>query len=156
MYNLNMNRIILIYKGCNVNKYNFVYEGKEYELGESNCSYIINDEEHPAEGIEREDIIELLRKGETVGFEVEYYDHPCQNCLAGKKEKAKYFKFLEYHFFIFTKKGSYVISTISKDYEDTSFSKLLKKGIVDNSYIVSVAVCAECGDYSIEIEQCDV
>ncbi|KUO75284.1 MAG: hypothetical protein APF77_22495 [Clostridia bacterium BRH_c25] len=137
-------------------KYSFVYNNKEYELGEDNCSYVINDEEHPVAGIEGPDIIELLCGQETVDFGIEYYDTPCQNCLAGKKEKSKYFKFLEYHFFIFTKEGRYVISNISKEYEDTSFNRLVKKGIVDNSYVASVAVCVECGDYSIEIEQCDV
>ena len=137
-------------------KYKFVYNDKEYELGEDNCSYVINDEEHPVEAIEKENIIELLSLYEAAEFEVEHYDHPCQNCLAGKKEKAKYFKFLEYHFFIFTKEGKYVISNISKEYSDTSFNKLAKQGVVDNSYVVSVAVCVECGDYSIEIEQCDV
>lgn len=137
-------------------KYRFIYKNKEYELGEDNCSYVINDEENPATGIERSDILELLGQQETVDFDLEYYDQPCQNCKAGKKEKDKYFKFLEYHFFIFTKKSRYVISSISKEYEDISFSKLLKQGIADNSYIVSVMVCSECGDYSIEIEQCDV
>lgn len=137
-------------------KYKFTYDNKEYELGESNCSYVMNDEEHPVEGIGKENIIELLSRHETVEFAVEYYDQPCQSCLAGKKEKAVYFKFLEYHFFIFTKKGRYVISNISKEYENKSFNRLVKEGAVDSSYFVSVAVCIECGDYSIEIEQCDV
>ncbi|MHB1392239.1 MAG: DUF3785 family protein [Clostridia bacterium] len=137
-------------------KYNFVYDNKEYELGEDNCSYVINDEEHPVAGIEKLDVLELLCQQETVDFELAYYDHPCQNCLAGKKEKDKFFKFLEYHFFIFTKKDRYVISSISKEYENSSFTKLLKQGIADNSYVVSVAVCVECGEYSIDIEQCDV
>lgn len=139
-----------------MSKYNFVYNNKEYELGEDNCSYVINDEEHPATGIEKTDIIELLSLQEKVDFELEYYDQPCQNCLAGKKEKDKFFKFLEYHFFIFTNKDVFVVSSISKEFEGTSFTKLLKQGMVDNSYIVSVAACVECGDYSIEIEQCDV
>lgn len=139
-----------------MNKYNFVYNNKEYELGDSNCSYMINDEEHPVTGIARADVIELLSQQESVNFDMEYYDQPCQNCLAGKKEKDKYFKFLEFHFFIFTKKNNYIISSISKKYGDTSFSKLLKQGLVDSSYIISVMVCVECGSYSIEIEQCDV
>ena len=136
--------------------YEFAYNNKEYELGEENCSYMLNDEVHPAVGIERDNILELLRQHEMVDFNIEYYDQPCQNCLAGEKEKNKYFKFLEYHFFIYTKKGKYVISDISKEYEGTTFSKLLKQGVADNSYIVSLIVCIECGDYSIEIGQCDV
>jgi hypothetical protein len=116
----------------------------------------MNDEEKPITGIERETILELLSQQEVVDFDIEYYDQSCQNCLFGEKEKSKYFKFLEYHFFIYSKKGKYIVSSISKDYEDTTYSKLLKQGIVDNSYIVSVIVCVECGDYSIEIEQCEV
>ena len=139
-----------------MDKYRFVYNDKEYELGENNCSYVINYEEHPVTGIEKETVIDLLRQGEAVEFTVEYYDQPCGNCLSGKKEKAKYFKFLEYHFFIFTKKGRYVISSISQEYSGKSFNSLIKAGIVDNSYVVSAAVCVECGEYSIEIEQCDV
>jgi len=139
-----------------VNKYSFMYHDREYLLGEDNFSYMINDEEDPVTGIQRSDILELLSRKGTVDFEAEYYDEPCQNCLAGKKEKSRYFKFFEYHFFIYTKKGEYVISNISEEYENGSFGRLLKKGAVDNSYIVSIAVCAECGDYSIEITQCDV
>jgi len=136
--------------------YSFVYNGREYQLGQDNCSYVLNDEERPVAGLEASDVLELLNQEEEVSFEVEYYDQPCQSCLAGKKEREKFFRFLEYHFFIFTKKGKYIISSISKDYEGTSFNKLLKEKTVDDSYVVSIAVCVECGDYSIEIEQCDV
>ena len=143
-------------KGCGMTKYEFVYNGREYELVEDNFSYLLNDEENPVSGIDRQDILKLLSQTESAGFRIEYYDQPCENCLEGKKEKEKFFKFLEYHFFIFTKQGKYVISNISKEYADTSFNKLLKKGTVDNSYVVSIAVCLECGQYSIEIEQCDI
>lgn len=136
--------------------YKFVYNNKEYELGESNCSYMLNDEENPVEGIERDAVLGLLAGSEAVAFDVDYYDQPCQSCLAGKKEKEKAFRFLEYHFFIFTKKGRYVISNLSDDYKDTSYNRLLKEKTVDNSYVVSIAVCIACGDYSIELEQCDV
>jgi hypothetical protein len=139
-----------------MSKYSFVYNSKEYELAENNCRYVISDEEHPVTGIDKSDVLELLCRREAVDFDIEYYDQPCQNCQAGKIEKNKYFKFLEYHFFIFTKNGRYVISSISKEYENTSYGKLLKQGIVDGSYIVSVIVCIECGEYSIEIEQCEV
>lgn len=136
--------------------YKFAYNNKAYELGVVNFSYMINDEECPVEGIDRDKIIELLNQQEIDGFDVEYYDEPCSNCHNGAKEKSRYFKFLEYHFFIYTKKGSYVTSSLSKEYEGSSINALLKKGIVDNSYIVSIIVCIECGEYAIEIEQCEV
>ena len=137
-------------------KYKFVFNEKEYELGEDNCSYMIIDEENPVSGIELEDILELLNQGQEVEFGVEYYDELCEECLAGKEEKAKNFKFLEFHFFIFTKKGEYVIANISKEYENLSYNKLLKNGKVDNSYIVSIIVCFNCGTYSVEIEQYEI
>lgn len=136
--------------------YKFKFDEKEFELGENNCDYFVNDEEKPVTGIGREDIIVLLSQSEEIDFSLEYYDQPCHNCFYGKEEKAKAFKFLEGHFYIFTKNSEYVISTISKEYMDTSFNKLLKRGKVDNSYIVSITVCSNCGNYSIEIEECEV
>lgn len=136
--------------------YKFTYNNKEFELTTENCSYVMNDEQDPIDGLELDNILEMLAQQVTVDFDMEYYEEPCQNCFDGKAENNKAFKFLEYHFYIFTKKGKYVISSISKEYEDTSFNKLLKKGLVDNSYIASIIVCAACGDYSIEIEQCEV
>jgi len=137
-------------------EYKFVYNGKEYRLVEDNCSYVLNDEENPVEGIGKSDILELLNRSESVEFGIEYYDEPCENCQARKKDKEKFFEFLEYHFFIFAKKSRYIISSISKEYESSSLTKLLKQGVVDNSYIVSIIVCVECGDYSIEVEQCEI
>lgn len=134
----------------------FRYDDKEYMLEENNCDYFANDEEKPVTGIGREDILNLLNNSEEVDFGLEYYDQPCNNCLHGRKEKAKAFKFLEYHFYIFTRNNEYVISNISGEYADTSFNKLLKRGKVDNSYIVSIMVCCNCGNYSIEIEECEI
>ena len=139
-----------------MDNYKFVFDGREYELGIDPDDELINDEESPVGGIGISDVLGLLHQGEEVYFDMAHYDQPCSNCLAGKSVKDKYFKFLEYHFYIYTKNGQYVTSNISKDTEDTSFNKLLKKGKVDNSYIVSVIVCVHCGAYSIEIEQCDV
>ena len=76
--------------------------------------------------------------------------------LKGIKEKEKFFPFLEYHFYIYTKDGKYVISTIDKDYEGKSFNKLSRAGLVDDSYIVSVIICKHCNDYIIQIENCEV
>ena len=32
----------------------------------------------------------------------------------------------------------------------------LNRGLVDDSYIVSLMVCDNCGNYAIEIEQCEI
>ena len=49
-----------------------------------------------------------------------------------------------------------VISSIDKEYEGLSYNRLERAGKVDNSYIVSINVCKNCGSYSIEIEQLEV
>lgn len=135
--------------------FKFTHEDKTYELGEGNLDYFLNDEEKPVSQIDLAKIMTLLNEAEDVSFSLEYYDSPCDNCLKGKAEKEKYFKFLEYHFFIYTKAGTYVISNISKDRKE-SFTGLLNKGLVDDSYIVSIMVCENCGNYAVEIEQCEV
>ena len=135
-------------------EYKFTYEDIEYVLNEKNCSELINDEEKPVKGITVENILSMLKESESTDFDIEYYQEACPECLAGVKEKQKFFGFLEYHFYIFTKKGEYVISDISKEYEGLSFNKLSRKGKVDDSYIVSIIICEKCQDYIIQIENC--
>ena len=135
-------------------EYKFTYNDIEYILNEKNCSELINDEEKPVKGITVEDILSMLKESESTDFDIEYYQEACPECLAGVKEKQKFFGFLEYHFYIFTKKGEYVISDISKEYEGLSFNKLSRQGKVDDSYIVSIIICEKCQDYIIQIENC--
>jgi len=137
-------------------KYQFIFNDKNYELTLENLEAFINDEESPVQGINASNILELLNENSEVSFDAEYYEESCENCKTGVAEKAKYFEFLEFHFYIFTKDGNYVMSTLSKAYEDTSYNRLLKQGKVDKSYIASVIVCKHCSDYSIEIEQCEI
>ena len=139
-----------------MSSYKFNYEDKEYILSEQNCSDLINDDEKPVSGITKSDIIEILNKAENVDFDIEYYQEACPECLAGVKEKQKFFGFLEYHFYIFTKDGKYVISDISDDYKGLSFNKLSRANKVDDSYIVSIIICENCQDYIIQIENCIV
>lgn len=137
--------------------YKFTYKDKTYELSKDNCDYILlKHEENEITGIELSDILELLNECTEVSFDTAYYSEPCEKCLNGKEEKLKYFSFLEYHFCIFTKDNKYVISNISKEYENTSFSRLLKLGKIDNSFVLMIIVCENCGTYAIEIEQCDI
>lgn len=137
-------------------EYKFNYEDKEYVLSLDNCSGLLNDEERPVDGIKLEKILEMLSNASEIDFDMEYYQEACPECLKGVKEKQKFFGFLEYHFYIFTKNGKFVISDIDKSYEGLSFNKLLRSGKVDDSYIVSIIICENCQDYIIQIENCIV
>ncbi len=137
-------------------EYTFNYMDKSFSLGEDNLTALVNDVERPVKGFDEKKVIELLNNYSEVDFEETYYEEPCEECKAGVKEKAKYFKFIEFHFYIFTKDEEYIISDISNEYENTSFNRLVNRGKVDDSYIVSVIVCEDCGSYSIELEQCPV
>ena len=134
-------------------EYKFDYEGKEYILNESNCEGIFFNEEE-IEGFDLITALKALSEGEEVNFSKEYYSGKC-SCDA-QEPLGKYYSYLEYHFYIFTKDSRYIISTISEDYKDKSFNKLFSIGKIDKSYILNVTVCPECGNYSIEVEECDV
>ena len=136
--------------------YIFNFNSKDYELSENNCENFINDEERPINNIDTRAILDILNKSNEVEFDVAYYDEPCSQCLTGVKEKEKFFRFLEYHFYIFTKDSNYVISDISENYEGKSFNKLLKEKEVDNSYIATITVCRACGVYDITIEELSI
>ena len=137
-----------------MSEYKFTYEDTEYILNANNCSELINDEEKPVKGITVDSILNMLNEADDVDFDIEYYQEACPKCLAGVKEKQKFFGFLEYHFYILTKKGEYIISDISKEYKGLSFNKLSRQGKVDDSYIVSIIICEKCQDYIIQIENC--
>ena len=137
-----------------MSNYELNYNEKKYLLNEDNCSGLINDEEKPVKGITVDSILNMLNEAYDVDFDIEYYQEACPECLAGVKEKQKFFGFLEYHFYILTKKGEYVISDISKEYKGLSFNKLSRQGKVDDSYIVSIIICEKCQDYIIQIENC--
>ena len=89
-----------------MNEYKFIYEDTEYVLNENNCSELINDEEKPVKGITVDNILNMLNENDDVDFDIEYYQEACPECLAGVKEKQKFFGFLEYHFYILTKMES--------------------------------------------------
>ena len=139
-----------------MSEYKFNYEGKEYLLSTNSCSDMVNDEEKPVKKVSVDNILNILNESNDVNFDIEYYQEACPECLAGVKEKQKFFGFLEYHFYIFTKNNEYVISDIDKNYEGLSFNKLSRAGKVDDSYIVSIIVCESCQDYIIQIENCIV
>lgn len=137
-------------------EYKFTFEGKEYKLNENNMDYFMNDDINPIEDIGEERIIEILNNSDKVDFSKAYFDLPCNNCMEGKEEKKKFFDFIGFNFYIYTKDGSFVVSTIDKEYEGLSFNRLQRSAEINGSYIVTINVCKHCGTYSIEIEEFEV
>ena len=137
--------------------FKFTFDEKEYILNDENFDELINDDEKPVKDIDKNIILNLLNNSpEEIDFDEEFYIEACPKCLTGIKEKEKFFPFIEYHFYIYTKDGKYVISTIDKDYKGKSFNKLSRANLVDDSYIVSIIVCKHCNDYIIQIENFEV
>ena len=135
-------------------EFKFLHGDDEFVLGEDNLTYIDNEE---VENFDLEEIVELLNEtSEEVDFDYEYFADKCEECGGGKTLDKKHYGFLEYHFYVFTKAGNYVMSNISKDFENTSYTKLVKERKIDNSYIVSILLCEDCKTYNIAIEQCDM
>ena len=134
--------------------YKFVYDNKEYILTEENCEGIFFDEENEVTGLSLDIVLNALNEGEEVNFSNEYYSGKCS--CNNQEELNKSYRYLEYHFFIYTKNNEYVINTIGTEYADTSFNRLFSLGKIDDSYIVIVTVCPNCGTYSISVEQCTV
>lgn len=133
--------------------YKLNFEGKEYNLNQEKLVGFFNDEEKEITGIDENKILEMLNNSTEVDFERTYYKEVCENCLAGKEENKKVFDYLEYYFYIYGKNGVYVSSNISNEYDGLSFTRLERQKIVDTNYIVTIIVCAHCGDFTIEIEE---
>lgn len=134
--------------------YKFTYDNKEYILNSKSCEGIFFENDNEITGVSLETILESLNYNDEVSFSKEYYSGKCTCNLQEKIEK--YYCYLEYHFYIYTRNKEYVINTICKEYEGTSFNKLFKLGKIDKSYILNITVCPECGTYSIEIDECEV
>lgn len=74
-----------------MSEYKFNYEDTEYVLNANNCSELINDEEKPVKGITVDSILNMLNEADDVDFDIEYYQEACPECLAGVKQKQKFF-----------------------------------------------------------------
>ena len=114
-----------------------------------------NDENNPIKDINEETIINMI-KDSNVDFEKAYSSLTCESCGGEKVENERAYKFLEYHFYIYTKDGKYVTNSLAVEEEGKSFNRLQREGLVDNSYIVSIIVCAGCGAFNIEIEEFEI
>lgn len=134
--------------------YKFFHDNKEYILTTKNCEGIFFDGEQEIKKLSVDIVLNALNQGEEVNFSNEYYADKC-SCNT-QEQINKSYRYLEYHFYIYTKNNEYVINTISDEYKNTSFNKLFSLGEIDDSYIVIVSVCPNCGTYSIYVEQCTV
>ena len=134
--------------------YKFTHDNKEYILTQNNCEGIFFADESEVNGLSVDIVLNALNEGEEVSFSNEYYADKC-SCNT-QEQINKSYRYLEYHYYIYTKDNEYIINTISSEYKNTSFNKLFSLGKIDDSYIVSVTVCPSCGDYSINVEQCTV
>ncbi|MDD6795841.1 MAG: DUF3785 family protein [Clostridiaceae bacterium] len=132
----------------------FTVKEKEYELDKEKLSAFFNDEEAPIKDINEDDILNIIENIKP-DFDVAYYSSPCEECKNGG-EKRKAYKFFEYHFYIYTKDREYVTNSIQVEQDNTSFKRLSSIGKVDDSYIVSIIVCSDCGDFTIEIEEFEI
>lgn len=130
-------------------------DNKEYLLDKEHFGGILNDEENPINNIDEEFILNILEK-RNLDFEKAYYSAPCTKCESGGKNKLRAYPFYEYHFYLYTKDRNVVWNSFKVEEEGYSFTRMEREGKADDSYIVSVIICAECGDYEIEVEQFEV
>jgi len=138
----------------NMKNFKFKHKDKEFILSEDNLSYMESDE---MKDFTIEKVLEILEESkEKVEFDYEYYADNCEECKNSEPIDKKYYRFLEYHFYAFTKDEKYVISNISNDFESTTYSELYRTGKINDSYIVSIVICESCSKFTIEIEQCDM
>lgn len=136
--------------------YKFMYEDKEYELNEENFRYLLQDDEKEIKDISLDKVCDILNNSDCVDFEKEFYSEKCDLCGYSEEGRKKSYPFMEYHFFVFTKNGEIVTSSISKDYEINSYGRLERQGIVDDSFLVSIIMCINCRKFDIEVEQCEM
>lgn len=137
--------------------YRFIFKDKEYQLNKENLEGIYNDENKPIKNLDLNKILSILNNNShKIKFEKAYYDKPCEECLGHIKEQKKFYDFIEYYFYVYTKNNEFVISTDDKEYEGQTFNKLYKEGKVDSSYIVTISLCCNCSTYSIYIEELEV
>ena len=130
-------------------------DDKEYLLDKEHFGGFLNDEENPINNITEDDIIDIL-EGRDLDFEKAYYSSSCEKCNSGGKNKLRAYPFYEYHFYLYTKDKNVVWNSFKVEEEGYSFTRMEREGKADDSYIVSVIICAECGNYEIEIEEFEV
>lgn len=133
-----------------------ILEGKCFELTQEKCSAMHNDEAKPVEGIDIDMLLAFGNAMDPEAFSKEYYREDCEGHEPAPRAKKELVPYWEGHYYLYTKKQKPVMTSVSPEYADTSFDRLLKSGTVDDSYIVTFILCPVCGLYQIHVDQLDI
>lgn len=137
---------------------NYLLKSDPYEwlLNEDKCQGIFNDEIMPISALTFSAVMTWMKNLDSADFELEYYEDDCEVCPPKARGKKRLVPYLEGHFYVFTKQGSVVTTSIEPSFEMGSYDALILKGEVDQSYIMSVIVCPDCGSFQLSLEQVDM
>lgn len=136
--------------------YTLVREQGEWLLDEAHCQGLFNDEIEPLEPFTYEMVMNWMSHLSADAFEIEYFEDDCEICPPKPRGKKKLVPYMEAHFYVFSKNGAPVITSIEPDFVQGSFETMQLKGEVDQSYILSVILCPACGSYQLSLEQVDM
>lgn len=136
--------------------YTLKYGEQVYIFDEDHSEGVFNDDLMPINAIDHGIVSNWLVHMPNDGFELEYFEDDCEVCPPKPRGKKKLVPYLEGHFYVFTKKGEPVITSIDPSFVQGSYDELLALGKVDQSYILSVIVCPVCGSYQFSLEQVDM
>lgn len=132
------------------------YEDKSWQLTKDQCQGLFNDELLPIESFDFDTVMGWMQHMDSESFELEYFEDDCEVCPPKARGKKKLVPYLEGHFYVFTKAGKPVVTSIDPGYEMGSFERMQLMGEVDQSYILSVIVCPSCGTFQLSLEQVDM
>lgn len=136
--------------------YKLVTEQGEWLLDAAHCQALFNDEIEPIAPFTYDMVMSWMAHLPSDAFEIEYYEDDCEICPPKPRGKKKLVPYLEAHFYVFTKGGSVVATSIEPSFVQGSFETMQLKGDVDQSYILSVILCPACGSYQLSLEQVDM
>lgn len=128
----------------------------EWTLKKEKCIGIFNDDIAPIKNINCDQILTWMAHLDPEVFELEYFEDDCEICPVKPRGKKKLVPYLEGHFYVFTKSGEVVSTSIDPAFVSGSYETLLLKGTVDESYILSVILCPTCGYFQVSIEQLEM
>lgn len=136
--------------------YTLKHGEKDYTLDQEHCDGIFNDDLMPIKNFSYEVVNQWLNHMPNDNFDIEYYEDDCAVCPPKPRGKKKLVPYLEGHFYVFTKSGEVVITSIDPTFVQGSFEEMSLRGTVDQSYILSIIICPICGAYEFSLEQVEM